>query len=125
MLTIISSEPTRNEVYERVRNLLKDYYRLSGQGQGGIELTLEKYSLNGKEIIGLFDEVIEFNQKYMSLENDFSTARGDIGELEEEIRTHKKFREKLETLAIVSDGLMGESQSEALKKLLKDFSDTE
>ena len=59
MTSPTSNEPTMNEIYERVRNLLEAYYNCSGPKQGGIELALEQYSLNGREIVRLIEDTSE------------------------------------------------------------------
>jgi hypothetical protein len=121
MVSVTSNEPTRKEIYEKVKGLLKTYYALLNKGS--IELALEEYSLNGREIIGLFEEIVEFTDTYALMENNLNTAKEDVSALEGKLKNVKKFKEKLETIISISDGITRESQKESLKKLSKDLSD--
>lgn len=76
------------ETYERIKGLLEDYYKSrSSSIQGGIEERLEEYSLNGREILKLIDEVVELQ--------DFTHPSViELNKIKEEIRDiTKKLKE--------------------------------
>ena len=51
------NEIPRQEIYDKVKELVKSCYQRVHLGQPAAEVELEKYSLNGREILEMIDEM--------------------------------------------------------------------
>lgn len=118
-MDVASSEPTRNEVYEKVRRLLEAYY--SSSDKGGFEVALEEYSLNGREMVPLIDGMVRFTSEFKSMKDELYALRVKEQLTEGRLNRCKEVKKKLETLAVISDGLTSETQNKKLIELLNDL----
>jgi hypothetical protein len=68
-----------SEEYIRVKSLLEDYYKnLSSLTNGGIELRLKEYSLNGEEILQLINEVTELIDFPNPLKTELNNTKEEL-----------------------------------------------
>jgi len=87
-------ENTEFNKYERVKSLLEDFYKAgSSLTKGGIEVRLEEYSLNGREIILLIEELEIHTKAYECLEKNRNDLEKEIEKYKELIKELKEIKE--------------------------------